>query len=71
MRDEIIKIINFLDIKIIERDITLEDLMNSKEIFLTNVISGIKWVGGYKKTRYYNTLSKKIIKEINNKISYQ
>ena len=71
MRDEIIKIINFLDIKIIERDITLEDLMNSKEIFLTNVISGIKWVGGYKKTRYYNRLSKKIIKELNNKISYQ
>ncbi len=71
MRDEIIKIINFLDIKIIERDITLEDLMNSKEIFLTNVISGINWVGGYKKTRYYNTLSKKIIKELNNKISYQ
>ena len=32
MREEIIKIINFLDIKIIERDITLEDLMNSKEI---------------------------------------
>ena len=71
MRDEIIKIINFLDIKIIERDITIEDLMNSKEIFLTNVISGINWVGGYKKTRYYNTLSKKIIKELNNKISYQ
>lgn len=71
MRDEIIKIINFLDIKIIERDITLEDLMNSKEIFLTNVISGINWVVGYKKTRYYNTLSKKIIKELNNKISYQ
>ena len=71
MREEIIKIINFLDIKIIERDITLEDLMNSKEIFLTNVISGINWVGGYKKTRYYNTLSKKIIKELNNKISYQ
>ena len=71
MRDEIIKIINFLDIKIIERDISLEDLMNSKEIFLTNVISGINWVGGYKKTRYYNTLSKKIIKELNNKISYQ
>ncbi len=71
MREEIIKIINFLDIKIIERDISLEDLMNSKEIFLTNVISGINWVGGYKKTRYYNTLSKKIIKELNNKISYQ
>ena len=71
MRDEIIKIINFLDFKIIERDITLEDLMNSKEIFLTNVISGINWVGGYKETRYYNTLSKKIIKELNNKINYQ
>ena len=71
MRDEIIKIINLLDIKIIERDITIEDLMNSNEIFLTNVISGINWVGGYKKTRYYNTLSKKIIKELNNKISYQ
>lgn len=69
MRNEIIKIINNLNYKFIERDILEEDLINSKEIFLTNVINGITWIGGYQKSRFYNTFSKKIIKELNNKIS--
>ena len=71
MRNEIIKIINNLNYKFIERDILEEDLINSKEIFLTNVINGITWIGGYQKSRFYNTFSKKIIKELNNKISCQ
>lgn len=69
MRNEIIKIINVLNCKFIERDILEEDLINSKEIFLTNVVNGITWIGGYQNSRFYNIFSKKIIKELNNKIS--
>ena len=65
MRKVIINILIELNIEIVERDITQKDLEMSNEIFLTNVISGITWVGGFKHIRYYNTLSKKITKKLN------
>ena len=68
MRIELINIINDIGFTVLERKIVSDDLLNSKEIFLSNVVSGINWVGGYKQTRYYNTLSKKIIKELNKKL---
>ena len=68
MRIELMNIINDIGFTVLERKIVSDDLLNSKEIFLSNVMSGINWVGGYKQTRYYNTLSKKIIKELNKKL---
>ena len=68
MRIELMNIINDIGFTVLERKIVTDDLLNSKEIFLSNVVSGINWVGGYKQTRYYNTLSKKIIKELNKKL---
>jgi len=68
MRIELMKIINDMGFTVLEKKIISDDLLNSKEIFLSNVVSGINWVGGYKQTRYYNTLSKKIIKELNKKL---
>ena len=68
MRIELMNIINDIGFTVLERKIVSDDLLNSKEIFLSNVVSGINWVGGYKQTRYYNTLSKKIIKELNKKL---
>ena len=62
MRIELMNIINDIGFTVLERKIVTDDLLNSKEIFLSNVVSGINWVGGYKQIRYYNTLSKKIIK---------
>ena len=44
----------------LERDLEISD-----EIFLTNVVNGISWVGGYKQIRYYNNLSKKLTKKLN------
>jgi branched-chain amino acid aminotransferase len=54
------KFILIEDANIIEKD-----LLNADEIFLTNSISGIIWVGAYKNKRYYNKISKKFIKELN------
>ncbi|MDG1439747.1 MAG: aminotransferase class IV [Flavobacteriales bacterium] len=68
MRIELMNIINDIGFTVLERKIVTDDLLNSKEIFLSNVVSGINWVGGYKQIRYYNTLSKKIIKELNKKL---
>ena len=45
------------------------DILNADEIFLTNSISGIIWVGAYKNRRYYNRTAKKFIVEINKLIT--
>ncbi|PID87760.1 MAG: 4-amino-4-deoxychorismate lyase [Bacteroidia bacterium] len=34
-----------------------EDILNCEEIFLTNAISGIRWVVGYKNKRYFKNVS--------------
>ena len=58
-----------LGINVLESNIYKEDIEKSREIFLSNVISGISWVGGYKKKRFYNSTSKKIIEKLNQNLS--
>ena len=70
MRKVIFNLLKELNFEIIERNITESDIEISDEIFLTNVVNGISWIGGFKKVRYYNNLSKKLINELN-KFSYQ
>ena len=72
MRTEVIRAAKDLGINVLESNVYQEDLEKSREIFLTNVISGIRWVGGYKKKRFYNFISKKIIEKLNkNLANYQ
>ena len=72
MRIEVIRAAEDLGINVLESNVYKEDLEKSREIFLTNVISGIRWVGGYKKKRFYNFISKKIIEKLNkNLANYQ
>lgn len=47
--------------------LTVEDLLNSDEIFLTNSISGIRWIVAFRQKRYYNKSSKHLIKLLNDK----
>ncbi len=47
--------------------LTVEDLLSSDEIFLTNSISGIRWVVAFRQKRYYNKSSKLLIKMLNDK----
>jgi len=44
------------------------DLQKAEEIILTNVISGIRWVGAYKNRRYYNSTAKKLLNELNQSV---
>jgi branched-subunit amino acid aminotransferase/4-amino-4-deoxychorismate lyase len=45
--------------------LTVNDMLNSDEIFLTNAISGIRWVVAFRQKRYYNKSSKFLIKKLN------
>ena len=65
MRNVIFNLLKELNIEITERNVRESDLEISDEIFLTNVVNGISWVGGYKQIRYYNNLSKKLTKKLN------
>tara|TARA_Y200000002_G_C22610801_1_gene633722 strand:+ start:341 stop:1204 length:864 start_codon:yes stop_codon:yes gene_type:complete len=65
MRKVIFSLLKELNIEIIERNITENDLEISNEIFLSNVINGVSWISGYNQIRYYNSLSKKLIKKLN------
>ena len=69
MRTEVIRAAGDLGINVLESNVYKEDLEKSREILLSNVICGIRWVGGYKKKRFYNSISKKIIEKLNQNLS--
>ena len=65
MREVIIQIATGTDYILKERGILEKDIINAEEIFITNAISGIQWVGAYKDRRYFNFLSRKFIRFLN------
>ena len=40
-------------------------LLQADEMFLTNAIRGIQWVGSYRQKRYFNKATKEILAKIN------
>ena len=70
MRNKIIDIA--IDLKYIvfeDASLRITDLLNADEVFLTNAINGVKWAIAFRTKRYYNTVSKQLIAELNNKLS--
>ncbi|NSL88512.1 aminotransferase class IV [Chitinophaga solisilvae] len=55
MRKHLLK--SDLPFRIIEQPLTIEDLENADEIFLTNAIQGIRWVGAFRDSSYGNATS--------------
>ena len=62
MRTEVIRAATDLGINVLESNIYKEDIEKSREILLSNVISGISWVGGYKKKDFTIQLLRKSLK---------
>jgi branched-subunit amino acid aminotransferase/4-amino-4-deoxychorismate lyase len=60
MRMQIINIAIQHGIKVYECSIMPQNLLAADEIFFTNAIRGIVWVGGYRTKRYYNSLGRKL-----------
>ena len=65
MRMVLINILKQKGITVSEKPISPSDLILSDEIFLTNSIDGIKWVGGHKSKRFYKKYSEILMKELN------
>jgi len=66
MRKQIIKLLLAMKLEVID-DIHIEPhhLLLADEIFITNSINGIRWVKGFENKRFYNTISKQLIAELN------
>ena len=65
MRRQVIKFAEKYEINFYEATLSSEDLLNADEIFLTNSISGIKWVVAYKGKRYFKRVSNFLINKLN------
>lgn len=67
MRGVIMEIAQENRIAVYEVPLPLSVLLNSDEIFLTNAVRGIQWVGAYKSKRYFNNSAKKLHEFLNRK----
>lgn len=52
-------------IKVYESSIMPQNLLSADEVFLTNAIKGVIWVGGYRTKRYVNDMSKHLVALLN------
>lgn len=64
MREFILEKSNQFGIKVYECILSVDDLINASEIFFTNAINGIVWVGGFRNKRYYNNDTKELMKKL-------
>lgn len=65
MRMNIINLAIKNNIKVYESSITPQNLLVADEIFLTNAIKGVVWIGGYRTKRYMNNLAKTFVELLN------
>jgi len=68
MRRQVLRLAKEMNINVSEGMLTASMLLQADELFLTNVISGLSWVGSYKQKRYYNTATKEILERLNQTI---
>ena len=52
-------------IKVYECTLTNKNVLAADEMFLTNAISGIRWVVGYRSKRYYNATAQRLLEHVN------
>lgn len=60
MRMQVINLALENKYKVYECNILPQNLLSADEIFLTNAVRGITWVGGYKTKRYFNATARKL-----------
>lgn len=65
MRMQVINLAIKNDIKVYECNILPQNLLVADEIFLTNAIQGVIWVGGYRTKRYFSNTARRIVDLLN------
>lgn len=65
MRMQIINLALKHNIKVYECNISPQNLLAADEVFLTNAIKGVVWIGSYRTKEYGNTMSQQFINFLN------
>lgn len=65
MRKSVIQLARRKGYTVEERKILEKNLVEAEEVFLTNAIRGIQWVGAYKDRRYFNFAARKLTGALN------
>lgn len=65
MRMQIINLALKNNIKVYECNISPQNLLAADEVFLTNAINGVIWVGSYRSKTYTNLMSSELVKFLN------
>jgi branched-subunit amino acid aminotransferase/4-amino-4-deoxychorismate lyase len=68
MRDQLIILLKEHGKQVREKEITVDEVLNADEIFLTDVVNGIRWVGACRHKRYFNKFSKWLIHQLADEI---
>ena len=48
--------------------ITRDEVVCADEVFLTNVVQGLRWVGSYRTKRYFNGATTELVDRLNSHI---
>ena len=64
MRNYLIYLLKGQGRTVTEKEITFDEILNGDEVFLTDVIHGVRWVGACKHKRYFNRFSKWLIHQL-------
>lgn len=65
MRSVILQLAKTFDLQLIEAQINPEILKEAEEVFVTNATSGVRWVMGYGRKRYFNEVAKSLSAKLN------
>jgi branched-subunit amino acid aminotransferase/4-amino-4-deoxychorismate lyase len=68
MRTEVLNIAKENRIAVYEVTMAMNVMLNSDEIFLTNAVRGIRWVGSYRAKRYTNLMAQRLTALLNEKV---
>jgi branched-subunit amino acid aminotransferase/4-amino-4-deoxychorismate lyase len=60
MRKNLIRCLSENGYQVDESQVMTEDLFRAEEIFMSNVVQGIRWVISYRERRYYSNHAKEI-----------
>jgi branched-subunit amino acid aminotransferase/4-amino-4-deoxychorismate lyase len=71
MRAAVINLALENNIKVYECNLTPQELLRADELFLTNAIRGIQWVGSYRTKRYFSTMAQRLVAMLNASTSIQ
>lgn len=69
MRSVVLQVAKTYNIPVIEAQISPDILNEAEEVFVTNASSGIRWVMGFGRKRYFNEVAKALSTKLNTLIS--